>query len=215
MQENELIHNRLIAPFALHELDIRPGSYVGAGKAIPLVYVDPRRVTYRLNKVLGFGGYSIITKSVSATETSIKKKLKTDPVTYEYQPSLLVTTHVEIHVHRPDLTFTVSNVGEDLSETENKATTSYAQAFKRACSMMGIGAYLYELKLDPAPCSMGKFTNEIKPSDESVEKALKNTGFVSICEETGEPVDWQAAAYSVANYGKILSKKAMATYVVK
>jgi hypothetical protein len=89
-----------------------------------LAYVDPRYYMERLNKVLG-------------GEWSDRYEVQND--------GQIVICHLTI------FGVTRCDVGEDDSPDygdrgpRNKATTSAAQAFKRACVKFGLGAYLYQL----------------------------------------------------------------------
>lgn len=123
---------------------------------------------------------------------------------------LLVATICEIHVHTDDMNFVVSNVGEKgLDETGfNKVTSSFAQAYKRAASNMGIGRYLYYLKnIGKVPFTDNKCSIDITadPYFTKIEEALEESGFLSRCEVTGEKIDWLIAAKSMEKFGMVLS----------
>jgi hypothetical protein len=204
------IHQRLLAPFKPDEYDVRPGAVSGT-RAQPLFYIDPRVVIHRLNKVFGFGGWSCPNIGLQFLEETVTKKdWKTGEETIK--KGLLTGVTAEIHVHRGDLKGIFSNVGEKNpnDNADNKLTASWAQAFKRAATMMGIGTFLYCIKLPDQPYdkSTRNFSNFQFPSDEVMEKALKDTGFLGLCEETGEKVPWKVAAYSMDQFGKVLSVEA-------
>lgn len=205
-----IIHQRLLAPFKPDEYDVRPGA-VSGNKAQPLFYIDPRVVIHRLNKVFGFGGWSCPNIQIhSNMETVIKKGWNGAP---DVEKNALLTGVIaEIRIHRGDLSLSVSNVGEKNpnDNADNKLTASWAQAFKRAATMLGIGTFLYCIKLPDQPYDKGTrgFSNFQFPSDEIMEKALKDTGFLGLCEETGTKVPWKVAAYSVDQFGKVLSVEA-------
>ena len=144
-------------------------------------------------------------------KTLVSEKEVWTPTDYDINTGLLVATTCKIKVHCGDLNFTMCNVGEKgLDETGfNKVTSSYAQAFKRAASNMGVGAYLYYLKDIPGV----SFTNNkcnLKASDEPVKtkihEGLDEVGFLFECEETGNIItDWTICARSMEKCGRVLS----------
>ena len=239
LTQEKIIEQRLLCPFTADDIDIRAGAGAGSGKNIPLFYVTTRAVDKRLRQVFGLGGYSIKNVTHSIEHETIKKKsyvkagetykpVLTDKTVvdgpegtvttqqydarpYEINNGLLAATTCEIHVHMKDMNFVMTNVGEKgLDETGfNKVTSSYAQAYKRAASSMGVGAYLYYLKDIPGV----SFTNNkcnLKASDEPVktkiQEGLDEVGFLFICEETGVVInDWTICARSMEKCGRVLS----------
>ncbi len=239
LTEKQIIEQRLLCPFTADDIDIRAGAGAGGGKNVPLFYVTTRAVDKRLRQVFGLGGYRVKNVNHSIVNETIKKKIyvkqgetlkpvltdqtlvengdnKTttkvfDARPYEINSGLLVATACEIHVHTELMQFVVSNVGEKgLDETGfNKVTSSYAQAYKRAASNMGVGSYLYYLKNIPGV----KFENNkcaLEASDEpvrtTIQEALGEVGFLFICEETGNRIDdWTTCARSMEKCGRVLS----------
>jgi hypothetical protein len=119
------ILEKLAAPFPAGEVSWKPGATTkDKTRAMALAYVDPRAYMDRLNEVVG-GDWS-------------------DTYTVQNDGQIVVC-------HLTILGSTRADVGEDDSTGDhdsgpkNKATTSAAQAFKRACVKFGLGAYLYRL----------------------------------------------------------------------
>jgi hypothetical protein len=119
------ILEKLSVPFQPEAVFWKPGATTkDKTRAMALAYVDPRCYLDRLNEVLG-------------GEWSDHYEVQND--------GQIVVCHLTI------LGVTRCDVGEDDSTGDddrgpkNKATTSAAQAFKRACVKFGLGAYLYRL----------------------------------------------------------------------
>ena len=113
-------------PFPVEAVSWKPGATnKEKTKAMALAYVDPRHYMDRLNEVLG-GEWSD---------------------SYEVQnDGQIVVCHLTIMgVTRCDVGEDDSPGGDEDRGPKNKATTSAAQAFKRACVKFGLGAYLYRL----------------------------------------------------------------------
>jgi len=203
----EIIHQRLLAPFPMSEMDARPGATSKDKKtAIPLFYVDPRAITQRLDKVFGLNGYSITTTDVHQA-LDIKESVDWTTKEKESKQGLLVSCTCVIDIHTPYMTKKVSNVGEKgLDETGyNKTTSAWAQAYKRTASLLGIGSYLYYLKMDYVPYDQYKKKVDVSGlADSDVEGALEEAGFNLRCEITGEKVSWKIAAASMQYFGRIL-----------
>lgn len=125
-------------PFELTELEFKVKSRLkdNKDKGSFLIYVDTRAVERRMNIVFGPNWESKITSSYLADDR--------------------VVTTVDVSVKMGDKVRIFSNIGEkhcnfQLSPKEsrdrdpNAATSSYAQAFKRACTKLGIGEYIYHM----------------------------------------------------------------------
>jgi hypothetical protein len=235
-EKRTIVEQRLKAPFLDHEYSIRPGSFVGNDKAQPLVYIDPRTVSYRLTKVFGVGGWGTEVSHLDCTHEELYKFMEFSQLTdvmkqaapfhphdskdYKKNPKgmfvplktgLHIGMAVTIWVNRPDLGFDnvrMTNVGESSADDTQDIgyTIAWAQAFKRSATLMGIGEFLYCMELPPAEVSYGKFKSKITIPDASMDKALKASGFVFKCEATGAKIPWQEAAYSVYLHGQVLCK---------
>jgi hypothetical protein len=203
----KILHQRLLAPFPMSEMDVRPGATnKDKTQAIPLFYVDPRAITQRLDKVFGLGGYSI---SHCDIQQQLDYKESTDWETKAVKSSqgLLVSCTCTINIHTPELQKTVTNVGEKgLDETgHNKTTSAWAQAYKRAASLLGVGSYLYYLQLGYFPYDkFKKKVNVAELPDNVMIEALEQAGFNFKCEISGEPVTWKVAAASMQYFGRVL-----------
>jgi hypothetical protein len=208
MTELERIKQRLLAPFPITELELRCGAGRGVDKHIPLIYVDTRAVSHRLNTVLGLENYSVEISDMNAYHENWMGK-KDDGS----KQGLCTAVVVKLIVNHPELKTIQTNIGEkslDAGDSGNKFTTAYAQAYKRAASHLGIGQYLYYMKVTKAfDSKYGKFVNESAVFDaitnDMWDTALDNVGFNFLCEETGEKLSWNIAARSMEKFGRILS----------
>lgn len=211
MTIEEITHQRLKAPFLPSELDAIPSSGIKDGKAKPAFYLNTRAVQQRLDAVFGLSGWSVDTDSINLREDTIDVK-EYDPerkqkVVVGSKRGLLVATIVKISVKDP-INKIVSNVGErGLDEDSgNKVTSSWAQAFKRSASLLGVGAYLYYLNIPPQDYKYGKFTTMgTTPPEKETIAALREVGFKFRCEESGVEITWQEAAKTMHRCGKVLS----------
>lgn len=208
----EVLEQRLLAPFTPEELEIRVGPSVRS-KKVPLFYIDPRSAEHRLRKVFGIGGYSIRVTNLIANEDRKDKTQWVDGAAKVVgeERGLLVSCSVSIAVDAPPVRCVVENVGEKgLDEPGyNKTTSAYAQGFKRAIAALGIGAYLYGLKMPPQDYSKERGFGFTIPPDDLIIAALKEVGFRFICEQTGEQVPWRVAALAVNRTGRVLGETAL------
>jgi len=137
---NKFVDEILREPFEVTELDFKVKSRTkdDKDKGSFLTYVDTRAVERRMNIVFGPDWEAIVASSYHADDRIVT----------------VVNVNVFNRVTREMRTF--SNVGEkhcnfkpSASEARdrdgNAATSSYAQAFKRACTKLGIGEYIYRL----------------------------------------------------------------------
>ena len=101
------------------------------GRVTP--YADPRAYTDRLNQIFTASGW---TREYTVHTVSPITRLKKDkPI---QTGKVLVTCVVSI----PGVG-THSGSGEEWADDENAMTSAEAQAFKRACSVFGLGRYFY------------------------------------------------------------------------
>jgi len=210
IKELEILEQRLLAPFIPEEIDIRPGATSDFGKkASPLFYVDTRAVMKRLRQVFGLGGFSVQSSTLTFGHDQKKKKGYGENAVDTVEEGLLVGCTVEINIHTDLVNITASNVGEKgLDESGyNKVTSSWSQAFKRAAQILGVGSFLYYMQHPPVAYdkTSRKITGISAPPDDLMEQALKDSGFKSLCEVTGQQVPWLTAARSMDRFGKILS----------
>lgn len=217
MTEQEIIQQRLLAPFPTSTLDLKPldGSLKDS-KAVPYCYPDIRAVTDRLTAVLGSENLQINVDNPTMIPypATVRKK---NPANYKdkSQPEYLELeeTHfksfvsVSISAKMGDEWVTRSNVGEAEKKSESM-TTAYAQAFKRAAVLFGVTRYLYDIKLPSFAYTNFKFDyNAVFNSQifsDQVTASLKASGFLFKCEVTGETVDWKTAATTVTHLGRVL-----------
>jgi hypothetical protein len=125
---------RLQEPFASRDVKwlVAATSRDGRkGRVTP--YADPRAYTDRLNHIFTASGW---TRKYSVHTVSPITRLKKDkPI---QTGKVLVTCVVSI----PGVG-THSGSGEEWADDENAMTSAEAQAFKRACSVFGLGRYFY------------------------------------------------------------------------
>jgi hypothetical protein len=98
------------------------------GRVIP--YADKFAYQERLNQLVGPVGW---TQAVSVHTTPMIHRNQG-----ERSAKLVVTCRLTIHVLGSH-----SSTGEEWVVDNNAATSAEAQAFKRACALFGLGAYLY------------------------------------------------------------------------
>jgi hypothetical protein len=101
------------------------------GRVTP--YADPRAYTDRLNQIFTASGW---TREYTVNTVSPITRLKKDKLIQTGK--VLVTCVVSI----PGVG-THSGSGEEWADDENAMTSAEAQAFKRACSVFGLGRYFY------------------------------------------------------------------------
>lgn len=228
------IEQRLRAPFAPGDLELRPNQMdYTTKKAVPLVYIDSRTVAKRLDQIFGSGCWSVTDNNFSTgneykweeTTVEIKKDDNGKPIKgsdvkeFRENRGLFVGCSCSISINKGQYQTTVSNVGDKNMKNplDNKLTGSQAQAFKRAASLLGIGAYLYGMKMSELPVKWreGSYKFEeysdseiiqILDKDNVIGNALKSSNFHSICEISGESVDWKIAAFTMDKLGMILSQ---------
>lgn len=215
----KILHQRLLAPFPSGEHEVRPAT--GGFKSRPLFYIDPRAYAKRLDLVLGLGGYSILTDEIKlAGETMpiygpYNMETKSKPVIGD-KSGLMVATSVTIEVHHALLSKKVSNVGEksivDLT-ADNKTTSAFAQAYKRAATHLGVAAYLYYITMPDMTFDKNNGFGFKVPPDDVMHNALKEVGFKRICEITGAEVSWKEAAASMHYTGRVLCRAETEKYL--
>jgi hypothetical protein len=120
MQTLDAIYTALCAPFALDQIELKPGATTrDKTRALAMAYADMRTYQERLDLVAGPGDWNS---------------------TYQMAAHGVICTLTICGV-------TKSGIGDypTNDDDENPATSAEAQAFKRACSAFGIGRYLYDL----------------------------------------------------------------------
>src|SRR5260221_4666180 len=121
---------QLAEPFPLEDIDFLPKGKVerdGKTLCMALPYADPRVYQDRLNKV-AYGEWSTPAPVVLVAGNKL----------------ICYVTVIICGVAHTD-------VGEATNNEENTGTEAYAQAFKRACSQVGLGRYLYDLEKEWVP----------------------------------------------------------------
>lgn len=215
------VEQRLKAPFPPHDMELRPGrmNYKNF-TAKPLVYIDPRSVAKRLDLVFGSGCWGVsdigVTAALDEKYEAVKDPLSGDK-TVRDNKGLFVGSTCTITVNKGKYQTSVSNVGDKSLKDplDNKLTGSQAQAFKRAATLIGVGAYLYDLKLDDLPTKQINGVRMFPPmpavelielfeNNNLIQKSLRANGFLGICEVTGEEIPWTMAAVTMDRFGMIL-----------
>lgn len=132
---NEDLLIELQAPFPLSQVRWRVTNTANnrtRGQVVP--YADPRACTDRLNSLVTPQGW---TRSYETTTMNniTRTKRNNEIVTGK----ILVICKVTI-----EGLGTHSGTGEEWADEDNALTSAEAQAFKRACSCLGLGRYFYD-----------------------------------------------------------------------
>jgi len=159
----ELAAKMLDNPFDPADVSWKPTNVKG-GNCLALAYADKRTYEDRLDEVFGSQNWAVRIKSYSSPYRKVKAaKYKTwnDPTSEVISPETVIEAHnvyaiVRIYVN--GLGFKEST-GVSETDDENSITTAEAQAFKRACSMFGIGKYFYFLPRITCKYAYGKIEN--------------------------------------------------------
>mgnify|MGYP001567218223 CR=1 FL=1 len=163
-EERDQVFKELREPFDPEDIDWKPQSVKG-DKAVALAFADPRVYIDRLNTVVGIGNWNrkfefIVTPWVKV----IKGKAPWgSPEGTPVPPDKVLNGNKVMCISTVSvLGIEQASTGESDASDDNAATSSEAQAFKRACIGFGLGRYLYDLPSFEAPYKYGKFT--IKPT---------------------------------------------------
>lgn len=187
--------------------------------ALALVYTDPRVYHERLDLVFGPGNWGT---SVSFTTAQFFKAIpeKVDWKTKEVKsPARDVVGYKLFAV----CTLMIAGLGEKTSTGEedtsdaNAATSAEAQAFKRACSMVGIGRYFYSFPRERKPYKYNKFQELPQlPAWAIPQPECSETGWpiqpFTFKNKAGNMETWDAAkvaAVSTKIFGRPLSGEVM------
>lgn len=136
---NEIL-KALAAPFDLREVKWRvTATSKDKCRGLAAPYADPRSFHNRLNEVLTPAGWSVEYKTETMPGLTRIVKGKT------INTGKVITTAILTIF---DIT-TKSSMGEMWADDDNAVTRAEAQAFKRAASLFGLGAYFYKLKNGP------------------------------------------------------------------
>lgn len=136
---NEIL-KALAAPFDLREVKWRvTATSKDKSRGLVAAYSDPRTFHRRLNEVLTPAGWSVEYKTETMPGLTRIVKGKT------INTGKVITTAILTIF---DITMK-SSMGEMWADDDNAVTRAEAQAFKRAASLFGIGAYFYKLKNGP------------------------------------------------------------------
>ena len=154
---------QLAAPFAVEDIKWKPTD-VKSNKCIALCYADKRVYEERLDTVFGPQNWTVDIVSYASPYRKVKKakyKKYNDPTSDLISPEEVIEGHKVFAIVTVSITGIGHKTSSSDSETddENSIMTAEAQAFKRACSMYGIGKYLYDLPRSECDYSYGKITN--------------------------------------------------------
>jgi hypothetical protein len=161
----KLASQQLKNPFDPGAITWKPTN-VKSNKCIALAYADKRTYEERLDMVFGPENWGVEFRHVVSTPYHIIKKAKhkdwKDPNSEIIEPEqvidgnrVMVVVRIAVRGLEPKESSGVSE-----SEDENSITTAEAQAFKRACSMLGVGKYLYFLpRYEGCSYAYGKITD--------------------------------------------------------
>jgi len=132
---NEELLAELEVPFPVDQVLWRvtnTANHRTRGQVVP--YADPRAYTDRLNALVSPQGWTRNYETVTMNNIT-RTKRNAEIVTGK----ILVTCKVTI-----DGIGTHSGTGEEWADEDNAMTSAEAQAFKRACSCLGLGRYFYD-----------------------------------------------------------------------
>jgi hypothetical protein len=182
-------------PFDVDDIDWKPQN-VKKDKALALAFADPRVYIDRLNEVVGPLNWS---RQFMFSTTPYTKIIKGkapwgSPIGTPVPPDVILSGNkVMCIAYVTVLGITHSSTGESDASDDNAATSSEAQAFKRACIAFGLGRYLYDLPKVEAPYSYGKFTIKPELPDWAVPKITCDG-----CAENIQPIEHNGHKYSVS-----------------
>lgn len=167
----ELAKKRLANPFDPESVYWKPTN-VKSGKCTALAYGDKRAYEERLDEVFGPENWGDELTTIQTSPYHIVKKAKhkiwNDPTSEITEPEQIIDGFRVMAVMRINVRGLLSKESSGVSETEdeNSITTAEAQAFKRACSLLGIGKYLYSLpRYNDVEIAYGKIKNPPKLPD--------------------------------------------------
>jgi hypothetical protein len=136
-EEQSVILAQLGAPFSTNEIKWRVAHTSRDGKRGAVIpFADQRAYTDRLNKVVTPSGWT--REYFVTTVTNISRNLGRDRMIQTGK--VLVTCIVTI----PGVGAHTGS-GEEWADDDNAMTSAEAQAFKRACSCLGLGRYFYDI----------------------------------------------------------------------
>jgi hypothetical protein len=162
LTEKALYH--LSKPFDPRDLKWLPTDVKkkdGTETALALVYADPRVYHERLDLVFGAGNWGMEIQFTTAPFfKAIPQKMgwgkDSDKVIQEARDvngwKLFAVCSLKI-----EGLSVKSSTGEEDTSDGNAGTSAEAQAFKRACSTVGIGRYFYGFPRERMPYAYGKF----------------------------------------------------------
>ncbi|MGH9631988.1 MAG: Rad52/Rad22 family DNA repair protein [Bryobacteraceae bacterium] len=141
----KVIQGQLAEPFDPGEIKWRvTATSTQQGKHGPqkrgqvVAYPDQRAYTDRLNEVFGEWGWTR-NYEVSVAQ-NFERRASGDKTQKAVSAKVVVVSKVTVHGLGSH-----TGVGEEWADNDNAATAAEAQAFKRACSVFGLGRYLYDV----------------------------------------------------------------------
>jgi hypothetical protein len=173
-------------PFPLDAISWKPTDVRG-NECVALCYADKRVYEDRLDQVFGPHNWKVDINAFTGPYRKVKKakyKKFGDPTSEVLSPAEVTEGDKIFAV----VTISVTGLGyrtstsDSETDDDNSIMTAEAQAFKRACSMYGIGKYLYSLpRGKKCAYSFGKIVDppELPPSAYPY----------SICEECEQKVE--------------------------
>lgn len=185
--------------------------------ALALVYTDPRKYHERLDLVFGPANWgSTLTFSTAQFFKALPKKMgwgkDKDTVIQEARDVIGYKIFAVVNLNIAGLQTKTSSSDEDTSDG-NAATSAEANAFKRACSQVGIGRYFYSFPRERMPYKFGfKQTPSIpafaQPQPECAELGLPIADHFTFVNNKGVDETWDKAKVietSKKFFGKIYS----------
>lgn len=212
---------QLSKPFDPSDLKWLPTDVKRDGEnetALALVYTDPRSYHERLDLVFGPGNWgSAISFTTAQYFKALPKKMgwgkDKDTVIQEARDVVGYKLFAVVNLQIAGLGVKTSTGEEDTSDG-NAATSAEAQAFKRACSQIGIGRYFYSFPRERMPYKYGKFERTpnlppfAQPQPECAELGLPIAEHFTFINKEGVDETWDKAkviATSQKFFGKVYS----------
>lgn len=161
-EEQKAVLDKLKEPFDPDDIDWKPQN-IKNGTATALAFADPRVYMDRLNDIVGVFNWNRKFQFIVTPYSKVVKGKAPwgSPPGTPVPPDMIQNGNKVMCIASVTvLGIEQSSTGETDASDDNAATSSEAQAFKRACIGFGLGRYLYDLPKFEAPYSFGKFTTK-------------------------------------------------------
>lgn len=157
----KLAAQQLKNPFDPADVYWKPTD-VKNNECLALAYADKRTYEERLDQVFGPQNWSVEVEAFASPYRKVKKAKRKDwkdPNSEIISPEEVIEgckVYVIVKLYIAGFSGPKTSTGVSETDDENSITTAEAQAFKRSCSMVNIGKYLYFLPKFTCKYSYGK-----------------------------------------------------------